>query len=219
MYFLGWVHCNFYSNIHQSGSKLAEIFAHLNFLTIKSGQRRSYTSSKKTLHGGASCVSCHHLLFQQILYCISLNRLKTQHIFGHDVMVISRLLISVSCWQSTRLAAGDWPLGELGRLRCYFWCILQATSTKNGCKRSCQEPFPSVNLGLGTKQQSNKQLDAEKSWNTQTSSLDLLPGLIQIAGFTGYKPNWIIWVAEQIPGSVYLKSTLGWVCMSLTSLN
>lgn len=125
MYFLGWVHCNFCSNI-----ELAEIFAHLNFLTIKSGQRRSYTSSKKTLHGGgASCVSCHHPLFQQILYCISLNRLKTQHIFGHDVMVISRLLISVSCWQSTRLAAGGLAAGWAGPFAMLF--LVHSSSNLN----------------------------------------------------------------------------------------
>lgn len=174
MYFLGWVHCNFYSNIHQSGSKLAEIFAHLNFLTIKSGQRRSYTSSKKTLHGGASCVSCHHLLFQQILYCISLNRLKTQHIFGHDVMVISRLLISVSCWQSTRLAAGGLDAGWAGPFAMLFPVHSSSNLNEKWLQKITSGALRFSQLGTWDKIQANSWMrkNHEKSWNTQTSSLE-----------------------------------------------
>lgn len=81
----------------------------------------------------------------------------------------------------TKYTSGRWGTG-----RWVSWAVCDAISgalfkqpqRKMVAKDHLREPFPSVNLGLGTKQKSDKQLDAEKSWNTQTSSLDLFAGYI-----------------------------------------
>ena len=116
--------------------KFAESFANLKLPTMKSGQRRSYTSFFIHCMGGR--VVFHVItLSSNKSYCIKLYKskpLNKKHIFGDDVMVISHLLISVSCWQSTRLAAGGLDAGWAGPLAIVFLVHSSSNLNKNGCK-------------------------------------------------------------------------------------